>query len=209
MSFLQVSILWQKRASVVLALFCCLEKVRKESTTVTDKQKLFADEYLTDLNQTRAYKTAYPKVKNDNVAAAAASRLLKDNEIREYIDERLKEISDSQIADTEEVLQYLTSVVRREYKEYIVVTIMEETSKYVPDENGTMRKQTVKKEIPQIVEIPAKLSDSNKAAELLGRALGMYIDKLKVDDEAEKEKAQKLDNIASILSQMKPVKEGE
>lgn len=126
------------------------------------------------MNQTRAYKAVYTKVKNDNVAAAAASRLLKKPGIQEYIDERLKKISDEKIAKTEEVMQYLTSVMRREKKECVVVTIMEEKTTYVPDENGTMRKQTVKKETPQIVEIPAKLSDANKAAELLGKVYGIF-----------------------------------
>lgn len=126
------------------------------------------------MNQTRAYKAVYTKVKNDNVAAAAASRLLKKPGIQEYIDERLKKISDEKIAKTEEVMQYLTSVMRREKKECVVVTIMEEKSTYVPDDNGTMRKQTVKKETPQIVEIPAKLSDANKAAELLGKVYGIF-----------------------------------
>ena len=43
---------------------------------LTPKQKIFADEYLIDLNATRAYKVAYPKVKKDEVAKAAGSRLL-------------------------------------------------------------------------------------------------------------------------------------
>ena len=55
-----------------------------------------------------------------------------------------------------------------------------ETSKYLPDENGTMRKQTVKEEVPEIVGIPAKLSDANKAAELLGKRYRLFTDKLDV-----------------------------
>ena len=43
---------------------------------MTKKQKIFADEYLIDLNATRAYKVAYPRVKNDEVARANGSRLL-------------------------------------------------------------------------------------------------------------------------------------
>lgn len=152
---------------------------------MTNKEQLFIDEYLTDMNQTRAYKAVYTKVKNDNVAAAAASRLLKKPGIQEYIDERLKKISDEKIAKTEEVMQYLTSVMRREKKECVVVTIMEEKTTYVPDEKGTMRKQTIKKETPQIVEIPAKLSDANKAAELLGKVYGMYTDKVETDVDME------------------------
>ena len=37
---------------------------------MTEKQKRFCDEYLIDLNGTRAYKAAYPKVKSDDTAAA-------------------------------------------------------------------------------------------------------------------------------------------
>ena len=44
---------------------------------MTEKQKIFADEYLIDLNATRAYKAAYPRVKNDEVAAAASCQIVK------------------------------------------------------------------------------------------------------------------------------------
>ena len=47
-----------------------------EVRDLTEKQKIFCDEYLVDLNATRAYKAAYPKVKKDTVAAASAARLL-------------------------------------------------------------------------------------------------------------------------------------
>jgi phage terminase small subunit len=43
---------------------------------LTEKQKLFVDEYLIDLNATRAYKVAYPNIKNDHSARTLASRLL-------------------------------------------------------------------------------------------------------------------------------------
>lgn len=52
------------------------------------KQQHFADEYLIDLNATRAYKTAYPSVKNDNVASAAGARLLGDVKVSEYIKQK-------------------------------------------------------------------------------------------------------------------------
>ena len=39
---------------------------------MTEKQKIFADEYLIDLNGTRAYKAAYPNIKSDNAAAVRA-----------------------------------------------------------------------------------------------------------------------------------------
>lgn len=178
---------------------------------MTIKEQIFCDELLSDaeFNKTLAYKKAYPNVKNDNVAAAAASRLMNKPKIKEYIDKQLDELHNERTADAQEVLEYLTSVMRREKKECIVVTLTKETSTYVPDEQGKPRKQTIKEEMAQIVEIPAKLSDANKAAELLGKRYGLYTDKVDVNNEAEEKKAEKLDNIASILEQMKPVGKGD
>ena len=56
---------------------------------MTEKQKIFADEYLIDLNATRAYRVAYPNVKKDDTAAAAAARMLRNVKVlrrlfREY-----------------------------------------------------------------------------------------------------------------------------
>lgn len=188
-----------------------LRKNLKGVVVVTIKEQKFCDELLSDpeFNKTMAYKKAYPSVKNDNVAAAAASRLMNKPKIKEYIDKQLDELHNERTADAQEVLEYLTSVMRREKKECIVVTLTKETSTYVPDEQGKPRKQTIKEEMAQIVEIPAKLSDANKAAELLGKRYGLYTDKLDVNNEAEEKKAEKLDNIASILEQMKPVGKGD
>lgn len=148
---------------------------------MTKKQKIFADEYLVDLNATRAYRAAYPSVKKDETARANGSRLLTKANIREYIGEKLKELESERVADIQEVLEYLTSVMRREKKESVVVTLAREKTEYVKDESGTPRKKTVKEEIPQIVEIPAKLSDANKAAELLGRRYSLFTDKVEMD----------------------------
>lgn len=148
---------------------------------MTRKQKMFADEYLVDLNATRAYMAVYKNCKSEAAAAAAAARLLRNVKVKAYIDEQLEKIHSAKIADIQEVMEYLTAVMRREHKESIVVTTMEEVSTYVPDDEGVPRKQIVKKETPQVVEIPAKLSDANKAAELLGKRYGLFTDNLKID----------------------------
>ena len=145
---------------------------------LTEKQKLFVDEYLIDLNATRAYKVAYPNIKNDHSARTLASRLLTKVDIKAYIDEQLKKISSEKIADAQEVMEYLTKVMRREMKESVVVTVTKEHSEYVDTGDGKPRKKTVKEEVPQIVEIPAKLSDANKAAELLGKRYSLFTDKV-------------------------------
>lgn len=142
---------------------------------LTPKQQRFCDEYLIDMNATQAaIRAGY----SEKTAGVIANENLKKPNVREYIDERMKEKEAELVADQNEVMRYLTAVMRREYKEHVVVTIAREESTYVPDEYGTMRKQTVKEEVPEVVEIPARLSDSNKAAELLGRAYGIYSDKV-------------------------------
>ena len=60
---------------------------------MTEKQKRFANEYLIDLNATRAYKAVYTRVKNDSTAAAAAARLLKNVNVSAYIGKRMEERS--------------------------------------------------------------------------------------------------------------------
>ena len=148
---------------------------------LTEKQKLFCDEYLIDLNATQAaIRAGY----SEKTAYRTGADNLKKPQISEYISERMRNKEDELIAKQDEVLRYLTEVMRREKKECIVVTLSRDTSTYVPDENGTMRKQTVKEEIPEIVEIPAKLSDANKAAELLGKRYGLFTDKLQLNTPA-------------------------
>lgn len=145
---------------------------------LTAKQQRFCDEYLIDLNATQAaIRAGY----SEKTARQIANENLTKPDINEYIANRMAEKEKELIADQDEVMRYLTAVMRREKTESVVVTLNKETSKYVPDENGTMRKQTVKEEVPQIVRIPARLSDSNKAAELLGKAYGAFSADVQVD----------------------------
>lgn len=48
---------------------------------LTDKQKLFADEYLIDLNATRAYRVAYPNTKKDETAASPGARMIRNDKV--------------------------------------------------------------------------------------------------------------------------------
>lgn len=58
---------------------------------MTEKQKIFANEYLIDLNATRAYRVAYPSVKKEQTAAQAGSRMLRNVKVAAYISERMEE----------------------------------------------------------------------------------------------------------------------
>ena len=149
---------------------------------MTAKQQLFCDEYLVDLNATQAaIRAGYSK----KTARVIGQENLTKPAIREYIEKRMAEKEKALIADQDEVMKYLTAVMRREYVEHVVVTITEEESSYKPDGEGKMRKRTTKTEKPEIVEIPARLADANKAAELLGKAYALFTDKLEADVDME------------------------
>lgn len=128
---------------------------------MTEKQKRFADEYLIDLNATRAYKAVYKNIRSDDTARTNGSRLLANANVRKYIDEQLEKIHNEKTADAKEIMEYLTSVMRGEQKE--------ETLKWIGE--GT---QTIAK-----IDVSAK--DRLKAAELLGKRYGMFTDKVEVD----------------------------
>lgn len=129
---------------------------------MTEKQKRFADEYLIDLNGTRAYKVAYPSVKKDQVAATNAGRLLRNAEVKTYIDEQLEKMHNEKTADAQEVLEYLTAVMRNEQTEEVVV--VEGTG------DGCSEARTVEKD--------TSIKDRVKAAELIGKRYSLFTDKI-------------------------------
>lgn len=144
---------------------------------LTDKQKRFCEEYLIDCNATQAaIRAGY----SERTAKSIGAENLTKPDLQNYIAELMNEVKKDTIADATEIMEYFTAVMRREYKENVVVTTVEEISTYVSDENGIPRKQTIKKESPQIIEIPARLVDANKAAELLGKRYGMFTEKQQV-----------------------------
>lgn len=149
---------------------------------LTAKQQRFCDEYLIDMNATQAaVRAGYSK----KTARVIGQENLTKPAIREYIEKRMAEKEKALIADQDEVMKYLTAVMRREYAEHVVVTVMEESSTFEPDDEGKMRKRTVKKESAEIVEIPARLADANKAAELLGKAYALFTDRMESDVDME------------------------
>lgn len=129
--------------------------------SMTEKQRIFADEYLKDLNGTRAYKAAYPNVKKDSVASAAATRMLGNVNVKSYIDEQLEKMHNERTADAQEILEYLTSIMRGEQEEEVLRGV-------------GMGEQTKTK-----IDVSAK--DRLKAAELLGKRYALFTDKTEID----------------------------
>lgn len=81
------------------------------SKNLTLKQKKFADEYIICGNATQAaIKAGYSK----NYAKAQSNKLLENVGVKSYIDKKLSKMDEASIANSKEVLQYLTSVLRGE-----------------------------------------------------------------------------------------------
>lgn len=121
------------------------------------KQQKFADYYIELGNaEQAAIKAGYSKA----YARGNAHKLVANSGIKEYIDERLKQINSEKIASQTEILEYLTNVMRGEVEEEVPV----------PTKNGVV-----------IVDAKAGVKDRTKAAELLGKRFLMWTDKQQID----------------------------
>lgn len=146
---------------------------------LAEKQKVFADEYLIDLNATRAYKVAYPRVKKDEVAAVNGSKLLRNTKVAAYIALRMQERQKRTEVTQDRVVQELAAIAfarATDYAEVIGGTVHIKDTSELDDEQ--VRAIAGIKEGANGIEI--KLNDKEKALELLGRHLGMWNDKLDV-----------------------------
>jgi len=128
---------------------------------MTDKQRKFCDEYLIDCNATRAYKAAYPNVTKQRTAESAGNRLLSNVEVKAYIEQKLDEMSSAKVASAEEVMKYLTSVMRGEHTEQCLKLVGEG--------------------IQTITDIDVGAKERLKAAELLGKRYGLFTDKVNLE----------------------------
>lgn len=79
---------------------------------LTEKQKRFADEYLIDLNATRAYKVAYPSCKKNETARTNGSRLLTNANVSEYVKRLQEKIESEKIMTAKERQEVLTEIAR-------------------------------------------------------------------------------------------------
>ena len=132
---------------------------------LNEKQKRFCEEYLIDLNATQAAiragyseKTAERASDWINEAGQKKPSSKYKPELREYIDELIESIRSERTADAQEVVEYLTSVMRGESEgEEIVLKGVGKGSQKIE----WVRKRPSEK-------------DKLKAAELLGKRFGMF-----------------------------------
>jgi phage terminase small subunit len=86
------------------------------------KQEAFCLHYAKTGNATESYKIAGYNCKNDAVVAASAVRLLNQVKVKARLQELADQMATEKIADIREIHEYLTSVIRGETTEDVVVT---------------------------------------------------------------------------------------
>lgn len=122
------------------------------------RQKKFCDEYLIDCNATQAaIRAGY----SPKTAKSIGNENLTKPDLKAYIDEQLELLHSKRTADAQEVLEYLTSVMRGEHKEQTL--------------------QLVGDGVQTITDIDVSAKERLKAAELIGKRYGMFKDNVGID----------------------------
>ncbi|MGX0001483.1 terminase small subunit [Staphylococcus cohnii] len=128
---------------------------------MNERQKRFADEYIRTAN---AYQSAIRAGYSEKYSKNNSHKLLENRGVKAYVEARFKELEKQSIAQQDEVLQYLTAVMRGEQddEENIVVP----KGDFVSDvEKHTKRADTAQR---------------TKAAELLGKRYAIFTDKQEI-----------------------------
>lgn len=122
------------------------------------RQKRFCDEYLSDCNATQAaIRAGY----SPKTAKSIGQENLTKPDLKAYIDEQLERLHNEKTADAQEVLEYLTAVMRGQHTEQTL--------------------QLVGDGVQTITDIDVSARERLKAAELIGKRYGMFRDNVNVD----------------------------
>lgn len=156
---------------------------------LTPKQQKFADYYIETGNATEAaIKAGYSK----KTAKQIGQENLTKPYLKEYIDERMKELADKRIMGMQEALELLTSIARGEMTEEVIVTFMDgyEKVEKTPD---------IKERLKAIEQI-LKRFVINENDELRNKLLEAQIEKTKAETEKYKRESE---SIASTEDKLK------
>lgn len=165
---------------------------------MTEAQKRFADEYLIDLNATRAYKAAYPNVSKDETARANGSRLLTNANVKRYIEVRQKDLQNRTNVTQERVINELASIAFLDTTELVQIKGRRVILANTEDLSEGQRKAIASiKKGKNGVELATY--DKLKALELIGKHIGMFKDKVEVSGSVDAG----LEKLNSILNQVR------
>ncbi|MBF7019632.1 terminase small subunit [Staphylococcus sp. 18_1_E_LY] len=128
---------------------------------MNERQKRFADEYIRTANK---YQSAVRAGYSEKYAKTNAHKLLENTSVKNYVEARFEELKKQAIAEQDEVLQFLTSVMRGEE--------VDEENIVVPkgDFLSDVEKHTKRADTAQRI----------KSAELLGKRYAIFTDKQEI-----------------------------
>ena len=139
------------------------------------KQEKFCIEYAKSGNARQAYKDAGYSVRNDRTADANACRLLTNANVKERLAELAEEAMNASIADITEMQQKLTSIIRQEAEEEVIVVINKGD---FMQEAQTLTKKPSLKEVISAIEKLGKMQGAFDNTVNLNGNIGVVI----VDD---------------------------
>lgn len=130
---------------------------------LTEQQKRFADNYIVGLNATKAAEEAGYSSKSRNELRKRGCQLLKNEEISEYISNKLQEMESDKIIKAEELQIFLTTCIRGEKTETRKVVLR--AGVQTPDGKKMFR--------DNVEEITTKISirDMLEAAKIMAKIL--------------------------------------
>lgn len=173
---------------------------------LTEKQRRFCDEYLVDLNATRAYMAAYPSVKKETTARANSSRMLTNANVQKYLEEMKKKRQERTQIRQDDVLRELASIAFLDITDIVSVrdgkVFIADTDELPPDK---------RKMISGIKEgqygLEIKFYDRLKALEMLCKHLGLFDQKKDELDRKEQEaRIAKLERETAADSESRDIK---
>lgn len=118
---------------------------------MTERQRRFCEEYLIDGNASQAAIRAGYSKRNSTVVSTT---LMKNPRVQAHLKELLDELHSAKVANAQEVLEYLTSIMRGEQREQTL--------------------QLIGDGMQDITAIDVAARDRLKAAELLGKRYGIF-----------------------------------
>lgn len=138
-----------------------------ETKELTLKEEKFCRKFVECGNMAESYRSAGYKYSNNTEASRGGKDVFMKPHIKKYIAQLLNEYRTEAIADAQEVLEYLTNVMRGNLSEEQVVVLS--------DADGQSNAEKVL--------VQANINQRNKASELLGKRYGLFTDKVDLSSE--------------------------
>lgn len=126
------------------------------------KHETFCLELVSGKNNTQA---AIAAGYSEKTAYSTANRLLKNVEINSRINELMAQIASEKVADAQEVMEYLTSVMRGESRSSVLCLAGDG--------------------VQEVIEKPPDEREKLRAAEMLGKRYGLYTEKIEQQTDME------------------------